>query len=87
MSELNVHVAQIMLKVTDNRPQTKWVVKALQKLQIKHVQLAIDCFKQALIIQPEFFVPLFNIGALLEKEKMYSQAKRWFEVCKQFEID
>jgi hypothetical protein len=41
------------------------VLKAQQKLAEKQAQLAIDCYKQALIIQPEFFVPIFNIAALL----------------------
>ena len=65
MSELNIHLNEVSLKTVDTRPQTKWVVKAQQKLAEKQTQLAIDCYKQALIIQPEFFVPIFNIANLL----------------------
>lgn len=52
MSEVNVHLTEVELKTIDSRPQTKWVLKAEEKLKLNQVQLAIDCYKQALIIQP-----------------------------------
>ena len=52
MSELNIHINEVSLKTVDTRPQSKWVIKAQEKLAQKQIQLSIDCYKQALIIQP-----------------------------------
>ena len=54
----------------DSRPQIKWIMKAQEKVTSNQNNLAIDCYKQAIILQPELFIPVFNIAVLLEKENM-----------------
>ena len=36
-----------------------------------------------MILQPDSFIPIFNIAILLEKEKMLSYAKEWFLLAKE----
>lgn len=49
--------------------------------------MAIDCYKQAIILQPELFIPVFNIAVLLEKENMLESARLWFNLAKEFQTD
>ena len=44
--------------------------------------MAIDCYKQALILQQDSFIPIYNIAVLLEKEKMLTYAKDWLTLAK-----
>jgi hypothetical protein len=78
MSKLDIHLQVVHLRHPNNKIQNKWVLKAEEKLREKENILAIDCYKQALILQPEFFIPIYNIAVLLEREKMLSYAKSWF---------
>ena len=36
-----------------------------------------------MILQPDSFIPIFNIAILLEKEKMLSFAREWFALAKE----
>jgi hypothetical protein len=65
MSKLNLHLQEVPLKHPSNKIQNKWVIKAEEKIRERENTLAIDCYKQALILQPEFFIPIFNIAVLL----------------------
>jgi hypothetical protein len=65
MTKLNIHVPEIFLQHPDSRPQTKWILKAQEKIKDNKYLLAIDCYKQAIILQPELFIPVFNIAVLL----------------------
>jgi tetratricopeptide (TPR) repeat protein len=87
MSKLDIHLQVVHLRHPNSKIQNKWVLKAEDKLREGENILAIDCYKQALILQPEFFIPIYNIAVLLEREKMLSYAKSWFELAKEFETD
>lgn len=78
MSKLCIHGKQIYLMNQDNRPLTKWIVKAEEKIKQGQNLLAIDCYKQAIIIHPEEFFAVYNIAVLLEKENMLDAASKWF---------
>ena len=71
----------------DARPQIKWILKAQEKIKAGQKSLAIDCYKQAIILQPELFIPIFNIAVLLEKENMLESARLWFNLANEFESD
>ena len=87
MGSLDMHLSEVTLRHPSNKIQHKWVSKAEEKLKEGESLLAIDCYKQALILQPDFFIPIYNIAVLLEKEKMLSFAKEWFQLAKIFETD
>lgn len=87
MSKLCIHGKQIFLKYPDSRSQTKWILKAEEKIKQGQNLLAIDCYKQAIIIQPEEFIAVYNIAVLLEKENMLEAASKWFSVAQQFKTD
>jgi hypothetical protein len=65
MSKLDIHLAEVYLKHPSNKIQNKWVLKAQEKIREKEYVLAVDCYKQALILQPDFFIPIYNIAVLL----------------------
>jgi hypothetical protein len=44
------------------------MIKAQENIREKTYQLAVDCYKQSLIVQPESFVAVFNVGSLMEKQ-------------------
>lgn len=69
------------MKYPDSRSQTKWILKAEEKIKQGQNLLAIDCYKQAIIIQPEEFIAVYNIAVLLEKENMLEAASKWFSVA------
>ena len=87
MTKFNVHPSQIFLQHPDGRPQVKWVLKAQDKIKEGQNGLAIDCYKQAIILQPEYFIPIFNIAVLLEKENLFLGSKVWFNLANEFESD
>lgn len=57
----------MQLKHPSDKIQVRWVLKAQEKIAERQNRLAIDCYKQAIIVQPEYFVPIYNIAVLLEK--------------------
>lgn len=87
MARLNIHVNEILLQHPDSRPQTKWILKAQEKIKDGKNLLAIDCYKQAIILQPQLFIPVFNIAVLLEKQNMLESARMWFNLARQFQTD
>ncbi len=82
MARLNIHVNEIFLQHPDSRPQTKWILKAQEKIKDHKNLLAIDCYKQAIILQPELFIPVFNIAVLLERENMLESSRQWFNLAR-----
>ena len=52
MAKLKIHADIIVLQHPDSRPQIKWIMKAQEKVTAKQNNLAIDCYKQAIILQP-----------------------------------
>lgn len=87
MARLNIHVSEIFLQHPDSKPQTKWILKAQEKIRDGKNLLAMDCYKQAIILQPELFIPVFNIAVLLEKENMLESARLWFNIAFEFQTD
>lgn len=87
MARFNIHATEIFLQHPDSRPQIKWILKAQEKIRAGQNLLAIDCYKQAIILQPELFIPVFNIAVLLEKENMLESARLWFNLSSDFETD
>ena len=65
MSKLNIHLTEVTLRHPNSKIQNKWIIKAEEKIKEKENVLAIDCYKQALILQPDFFIPIYNIAVLL----------------------
>lgn len=82
MANLNIHLTEITVHTNSNSIQHKWILKAEEKIKEKEYVLAIDCYKQALILQPDSFIPIYNIAVLLEKEKMLTYAKDWLTLAK-----
>ena len=50
MARLNIHAHEIFLEHYDSCPQTKWIMKAQEKVTANQNNLAIDCYKQAIIL-------------------------------------
>lgn len=87
MANLNIHLPEITVRHSSDTIQHKWIVKAEEKIREKEYLLAIDCYKQALIQQPDSFIPIYNIAVLLEKEKMLTYSKEWFSLAKEKDTD
>ena len=68
-------------------PQTKWILKGQEKIKAGQNLLAIDCYKQAIILEPKLFIAVFNIAVLLEKENMLDSARLWFNLSSEFKSD
>ena len=65
MANLNIHLSETTVQHSSDTIQYKWIRKAEEKLREKEHLLAIDCYKQALILQPDSFIPIYNIAVLL----------------------
>lgn len=55
-----------------------WFNKAIAKIRGGQKEIALHCFKQALIQDPLNFASIFNLGALYEKLGKFQVAKKWF---------
>jgi hypothetical protein len=81
MAKLSIHANIIPQKRSDSRPQGKWIMKAEEKVRAGQNDLAIDCYKQSIIIEPDHFLPVYNIAVLLEKSNMLQSARLWFNLA------
>lgn len=60
------------------------MIKAQENIRERTYQLAVDCYKQSLIVQPDNFVAVFNVGCVMEKQNALAEAKKWFELAMEF---
>ena len=43
----------------------KWIKKAQEEIHKNNMSKAFDCYKQALILSPDFFNPVYNFATIL----------------------
>lgn len=60
------------------------MIKAQENIKEKTYQLAIDCYKQSLIISPDNFAAVYNVACLMEKQNCMAEAKKWFLLAQDF---
>ena len=50
MAKLNIHASEIFREQANSNPHTKWIMKGQEKIKAGQNLLAIDCYKQAIIL-------------------------------------
>lgn len=79
-----VHCDELLVEKFESKPHTKWMIKAQENIREKTYQLAIDCYKQSLIITPDNFAAVYNVACLMEKQNTMAEAKKWFLLALEF---
>ena len=70
-----------------NRQSDFWLVKGVEINQSNQLQAAIPCYKQALKLNPENFLAMYNLATNYERLKKFSAALKWLRLAVEVKPD
>ena len=63
-----------------------WFVRGSMQMEKGNFLNAIDCFKQILTVDPQYYLSIFNIGCMYERLGKLDTAKKWLALSNNMEF-
>ena len=58
-----------------------WFARGALQMKENNFRNAIDCFKQVLLLNPQYYICIFNIGCMYEQLEEYESSRKWLQLC------